>query len=167
MSDPAIDFLIAAVLIGCGATAVMDVWGVVKARLWGVASLDYALLGRWIGHMPRGRFAHRSIAAAVPVAGERALGWLVHYLTGIAFAALLLAVRGLGWLDAPTLAPALTIGLGTVLFPFLVMQPALGAGFAASRTPAPGRARFHSLVTHAVFGLGLYLSGLLVSSLLP
>ena len=167
MSDPAIDFLIAAVLIGCGATAVMDVWGVVKARLWGVASLDYALLGRWIGHMPRGRFAHRSIAAAVPVAGERALGWLVHNLTGIAFAALLLAVRGLGWLDAPTLAPALTIGLGTVLFPFLVMQPALGAGFAASRTPAPGRARFHSLVTHAVFGLGLYLSGLLVSSLLP
>lgn len=166
MSDPAIEFSIAAVLIGCGATAVMDVWGVVKARLWGVASLDYALLGRWIGHMPRGRFAHRSIAAAVPVAGERALGWLVHYLTGIAFAALLLAVWGQSWLEAPSLAPALIVGLVTVLFPFLIMQPALGAGFAASRTPTPGRARFHSLVTHAVFGLGLYLSGLLVSSLL-
>jgi len=166
MSDPAIDFLIAAVLIGCGATAVMDVWGIVKARLWGVASLDYALLGRWIGHMPRGRFAHRSIAAASPVTGERVLGWGAHYVTGIAFAAGLLAIRGQSWLEAPSLAPALIVGLVTVLFPFLIMQPALGAGFAASRTPAPGRARFHSLVTHAVFGLGLYLSGLLVSSLL-
>jgi hypothetical protein len=167
MSDPAIEFTIAAVLIGCGATALMDVWGVVKARLWGVTSLDYALLGRWIGHMPRGRFVHRSIAAASQVAGERILGWVAHYVTGIAFAAVLLAIGGRGWFETPTLAPALVVGLATVLFPFLIMQPALGAGIAAGRTPAPGRARFHSLASHFVFGLGLYLSGLLVSMLLP
>jgi hypothetical protein len=46
-----------------------------------------------------------------------------------------------------------------VLFPFLVMQPAMGAGIAASRTRNPGAARLQSLVTHAVFGLGLYTGG--------
>jgi hypothetical protein len=50
----------------------------------------------------------------------------------------------------------LLVGVGTVAAPFLVMQPAMGGGFAASRSPRPGRARLQSLLTHAVFGLGLY-----------
>ncbi|WP_264346966.1 DUF2938 domain-containing protein [Rheinheimera sp. MM224] len=41
------------------------------------------------------------------------------------------------------------------------MQPALGSGIAASKTPSPAKARLKSLLTHSVFGLGLYLSGLL------
>ena len=55
-------------------------------------------------------------------------------------------------------------GLATVVFPWGVMQPAMGAGWAASRTPHPWRARLHSLVLHAVFGLGLYASALLLVS---
>jgi hypothetical protein len=50
----------------------------------------------------------------------------------------------------------LIVGIGTVLAPFLLMQPGMGAGIAASRTPHPGTARIHSLVTHAIFGVGLY-----------
>jgi hypothetical protein len=53
--------------------------------------------------------------------------------------------------------------LATVLFPFLIMQPSLGLGVAASRTPNPMQARLKSLVTHTVFGIGLYLSALGVS----
>jgi hypothetical protein len=55
------------------------------------------------------------------------------------------------------------VGVGTVAAPFLLMQPAMGAGVAASRTPRPAAARLQSLITHAIFGLGLYGSGLLVS----
>jgi hypothetical protein len=36
----------------------------------------------------------------------------------------------------------------------------MGAGVAASRTARPGAARLQSLVTHAIFGLGLYTAGL-------
>ncbi|MCZ3133241.1 DUF2938 domain-containing protein, partial [Acinetobacter baumannii] len=54
---------------------------------------------------------------------------------------------------------ALIVGLASVVFPFLLMQPGMGAGIAARRTPRPGVARLRSLVTHAVFGLGLYASG--------
>jgi hypothetical protein len=47
-------------------------------------------------------------------------------------------------------------GVATVAAPLLVMQPAMGAGFAASRTPTPLKNCLRSTVNHAVFGLGLY-----------
>uniref|UniRef100_I1XJX9 Membrane protein n=2 Tax=Methylophaga nitratireducenticrescens TaxID=754476 RepID=I1XJX9_METNJ len=42
------------------------------------------------------------------------------------------------------------------------MQPGMGAGIAASRTQHPASARIQSLITHTIFGLGLYASGLAV-----
>src|SRR5690606_7958181 len=112
--------------IGILATAVMDVWVLLLKRL-GVPTLDFALIGRWVGHLPRGRWAHAAIAKAAPVRGERALGWLTHYGVGIAFAGVLVAVHGLAWAQQPSLLPALCIGVATVAAPWFVMQPAMGA----------------------------------------
>lgn len=148
--------LIVTLVIGVGATLVMDLWGLLRQRLLGVAAPNYALVGRWLGHMPAGRFRHQAIARATPVYAERLLGWLAHYAIGIAFAALLVAVGGQSWLQQPEPGLALAVGLATVLAPFLLMQPGMGAGIAASRTAKPGAARLHSLLTHGVFGLGLY-----------
>ena len=161
----AIDYLASAVLIGAGATAVMDVWAVARKRLLGIPALDYGLVGRWLAYLARGRFFHDPIAATPPVRGERLVGWTAHYLTGIAFAALLLAVWGLDWARHPTIGPALIVGIGTVAVPFLIMQPGMGAGLAASRTPSPATARLRSVATHLVFGLGLYAAGWLTSRL--
>ena len=61
------------------------------------------------------------------------------------------------------LPPALLVGLGMLVAPFFIMDPALGAGIAASKPPHPARARLRSVVNHAVFGLGLCLSALLVA----
>ena len=155
-----------AVAIGAGATVVADLWTALLARLTGVRGLDWAMVGRWIGHFPRGRFRHDGIGRAASIPGERALGWTVHYGTGIVFAALLLALCGLGWARDPTLPPALAFGLVTVAAPFLLMQPALGAGIAASKTPNPTAARLRSLMTHAAFGLGLYLAALVTAALM-
>lgn len=153
-------------LTGIGATAVMDLAMVARRRLLGIAAPDYGLVGRWLGHMPRGRFVHAKMAAVPAIAGERAIGWTAHYAIGIAFAAVLLLVAGPGWFRAPTIGTALAVGIATVAAPFLVMQPAMGAGLAARRTPRPNAARLQSLATHAIFGLGLYGAGLL-STLLP
>lgn len=150
------DIAIRAALIGIGATVIMDLWGLLLKRGFGLPSLDYAMLGRWIGHMPHGRFVHPKIAAVPPVRGERALGWAAHYVTGVAFAAFLLAVAGIDWAARPTLWPALAVGWAMVAAPFLLMQPGMGLGFAASKTPKPNVARLRVLVTHTVFGLGLY-----------
>jgi hypothetical protein len=150
------NYLLCALIIGAGATAAMDLWGVIRKRLLGFPTPNYALVGRWLALMPRGRFRHESIAAAPSVRHERLIGWTAHYLIGIVFAGLLLGVYGITWIDAPTIVPALLIGVGTVAAPFLLMQPGMGAGIAASRTPHPAAARVQSLITHAVFGVGLY-----------
>ncbi|TJY58891.1 DUF2938 domain-containing protein [Sinimarinibacterium sp. CAU 1509] len=148
-----------AVLVGVLATAVMDVGSVLLKQLVGVPMPNYVMVGRWVGHMPAGRFRHRAIAAAAPVRGERWIGWAVHYTTGVVFAALLLLIWGDAWIANPTFAPALIVGLGSVAAPFLLMQPAMGAGIAARKTPDPVTARRRSLINHSLFGLGLYVSG--------
>lgn len=159
------EFLVCAVLIGAGATAAIDVWALVRKRLLGLAPLDYGLVGRWLAYLPRGRFRHDPIAASPAVRGERLIGWSAHYLIGIAFAAILLAGWGLDWARYPTLAPALIVGIASVLAPFLLMQPGMGAGIAARRTPRPAAARLQSLLTHGIFGLGLYAAGWMTSLL--
>ena len=147
-------------IIGAGATAVIDLWAPLRQQLWGIARPDYGLVGRWLAHMPRGRFRHDAIAAATPARGEVLLGWFAHYLTGIAYAAILVGLAGPAWLRQPTPGPALLVGIATVAAPFLLMQPGMGAGIAARRTPRPGAVRLQSLITHAIFGLGLYVSAL-------
>ena len=146
-----------AAAIGAGATVAMDLWMLARRRLLGLPLPDYGLVGRWLAHMGRGRFVHARIADACPVPGERMLGWAAHYATGIAFAGLLLAIGGLEWAHEPTPGLAIGVGLATVAAPVLLMQPGMGAGIAASRTPKPWAARRQSLLTHAIFGLGLYL----------
>ena len=155
--------ILSVVLIGAGATVVMDLWVLARKRLLGVPAASYGLVGRWIAGLARGRFRHERIAASPAVRGELLLGWTAHYLIGLAFAALLLAIWGIDWAREPTLAPALIVGIGTVLAPFLVMQPGMGAGIAASRTSRPGAARLQSLITHTIFGFGLYAAGWLAA----
>ena len=152
-----IEFAIRTVMVGVGATLVMDAWAALL-RLFGIPSLNFGFLGRWIGHLPEGRWLHTSIAKAEPVKGELLLGWGAHYSIGIAFAALLLATFGLGWARSPTLGPAMLIGMATAVAPLFVLQPALGAGIASSNTAAPLFNSVKSVVTHAVFGFGMYLA---------
>ncbi len=144
-------------LVGIGATAAMDAWLLLLARL-GVPTTSFAMVGRWVGHVARGRFAHRAISKAAPIPFELGLGWLTHYLIGIAYAALLVATQGTAWLAQPTLLPAVAVGVVTVAAPWFVMQPAMGSGFLASKTPAPLKNCLRNLANHTVFGAGLYLA---------
>lgn len=149
-------------LIGIGATMVMDIWLFGLKRI-GVQTANFAFIGRWVGHLLQGRIAHASIAKARPIGGELCLGWLTHYAVGIGFAALLAAQQGLDWVRQPSVVPALALGVATVAAPLFVMQPAMGAGFAGARTPAPLKNILRSVANHAVFGAGLYLAATLLA----
>ena len=150
--------LLTAAAVGVAASLFMDLWNLFLKRAFGIPSLDYRLLGRWIGHLPRGTFRHARIADAAEVPCERALGWAAHCGIGIVFAVALVATLPGDWLARPTLLPALAYGVATVVFPYFLLQPALGFGVASSKAPKPAQARLKSLATHTVFGLGLYLA---------
>lgn len=149
-------------LLGIGATVVMDLW-MFLLKAFGVPTLNFAFVGRWVGHACQGKFAHVSIGKATPVRGEVALGWIAHYGTGIAFAVLLACIEGVAWLQEPTVLPAIALGIATVAVPLFVIQPAMGAGFASSKTPTPAANCMRSLINHAVFGVGLYLSAVVIA----
>jgi hypothetical protein len=150
----------AALLVGLGATLVMDLWNLFLKRTFGIPSLDYCLLGRWLCHMPSGTLRHAQITAAPQKPLECAVGWIAHYTIGATFALVFVVLASGEWLARPTLLPALLYGIGTVVLPFFILQPSLGFGIAASRTPRPAQARLKSLATHTVFGVGLYLTAL-------
>jgi hypothetical protein len=160
------DYVLGAVLIGIGASLVMDLWNLFLKRAFGIPSLNYCLLGRWLRHMPGGTLRHASITAAPPKPYECTVGWIAHYTIGVVFALIFVALAAGDWLARPTLLPALLFGIGTVVFPFFILQPSLGLGIAASSTPNPAQARLKSLATHTVFGVGLYVCALGVSYLL-
>ncbi|WP_411705265.1 DUF2938 domain-containing protein [Edaphovirga cremea] len=156
------DIVLRTAMIGIGATLIMDLWAMVQKRLFNIPSLNYQLVGRWIGHMPSGKFVHHTIIQATPVCGEKPMGWTAHYIIGIVFALLFIYIMGPEWLKQPTFLPALAMGIFSVVAPLFLMQPGFGFGFAASKTPQPNVARRRSLIAHSSFGIGIYISALIL-----
>lgn len=152
-----------ATALGFGATLVMDLWGAFLKHTFNIPSPNYCLVGRWLRYMPEGVFHHGSIATAPKKSAECTVGWIAHYAIGVIFALVLVLLASPQWPLKPTVLPAMILGLATVAIPFLVMQPSIGLGIAASKTPNPTQARLRSLMNHAVFGLGLYISALALS----
>ena len=155
--------ILGAMAMGIGATLLMDLWNKFLKRAFGIPSLDYCLLGRWLRHMPAGTLTHADISAAPPKPRECTVGWLAHYTIGVVFALVFVRLASGDWLERPTALPAVLYGVATVVFPFFVMQPSLGFGIAGARTRDPTRARVKSLATHTVFGIGLYAIALVLS----
>ena len=158
--------LISSILIGLGATLSTDLWALFLKHAFKIAVPNYCLVGRWLRHMPEGTFKHSNIASAPQKSAECTVGWIAHYMIGITFAIAFVALAGNNWIQHPTLIPAVTFGVVTALMPFFIMQPSFGYGIAASKTSNPTQARLRSLMNHTVFGIGLYLFGLLINWLL-
>lgn len=161
MNNSILYFLVS-IFIGIGATLIFDLWGLFLNRALKITPSNFCLVGRWVLYLPDGIFRHSNIGSVPRRSAECTIGWIAHYMIGIIFAIIFLAFAGRDWLQHPTLIPALFFGIVTVSAPFLIMQPAFGLGFAASKSPNPSQARVRSLMNHAVFGFGLYVLGLAV-----
>lgn len=153
-----------AVITGIGATLVMDLWSLIQKHIIKLPPLNYALVGRWVLWIPRGKLWHNTIVSTASVRKEFLTGWAFHYLTGILFAFIPLLLKGTTWFCEPSFMTALLAGLLTLFAPFMILQPAFGFGIAASRTPRPWLTRLLSLLTHLAYGLGLYIAALVSKS---
>ena len=152
--------VIGAIAIGIGATFLVDLWNWFLKHLFGIRSLDYCLLGRWLCHMPEGTFRHVNITGAQEKPFECAVGWVAHYSIGTVLAVVFVLMESADWFSQPAFLPALLYGIGTVVFPMFILQPSLGLGIASSKTANPMQARLKSLLTHTVFGAGLWVCSL-------
>lgn len=149
------------IIIGTGATLIMDIWAYLLSLL-NIKSLDYRFVGRWLGYITKGTFKHDKIFNTKPYPNELIIGWLAHYTIGVFFTFLLFFIYGKNWFETPTILPALVIGITTIVAPFFIMQPSFGFGIAASKLPNANIARFKSLVTHTIYGLGIYVTAILL-----
>ena len=114
-ADAAAIYLPSAVVIGLGATLFIDLWALFLKRAFGTPSVNYCLVGRWFRHMPEGRFMHANIANSSQKSFECAVGWIAHYVIGVIYGLVLVALASVDWLTRPTFLPALLFGVGTVL----------------------------------------------------
>ncbi len=150
-------------LIGVGGTVLMDLWAILLSFLPGQSKPNWAPVGRWFWHLRNGKVFHDDIGKAEPYEHELALGWIGHYAVGIVYGFLPLVIAGTAWLAAPTFLPAFIVGIVTVGAGWFLLQPGLGIGWAASKTPNPNKVRFLNLVAHTVFAAGMYWTALLIS----
>lgn len=151
-------------VIGIGGTAAMDVWAIFLKVAFGMALPNWAMVGRWFAHVPRGTLFHDDIGNAEPVANELAIGWIAHYAVGIVYGWVLLLVAGAGWPQSPTLLPAFILGLVTIGAGWFLLAPGMGAGWAASKRPNPWKIRLFNILAHTAFALGMWGAALALSA---
>ncbi len=150
------------VLIGVIATLGMDIWAAVVKYVFHLPTADWAMVGRWFGHMPRGVFIHRPIADSAAIPNELAIGWIAHYVTGLVYGLAYLYIVQVLFSSNPSLISAFAFGVVTVVAPWFIMQPGMGAGVFAARTSRPGLMRLINLSMHTVFGASLYVGWVLI-----
>jgi Protein of unknown function (DUF2938) len=147
-------------VLGIVATLAMDVWALFLYGALKQNRPNWRPAGRWFVAVSRGRFLHENIAALEPHPQENLIGWTGHYAVGILYGIVFAAIVGFDWRQAPTFLPAFVFGIITVGAGWFIMQPGMGLGIAASKTPNPNKARFLNLAAHTIFALGLYGAGL-------
>ncbi|WP_298844145.1 DUF2938 domain-containing protein [uncultured Roseobacter sp.] len=155
------DLVVSGLVMGLVATVALDLWALLLNRVAGLPVTNWAMVGRWVANLPRGLVFHKDIGAAEQVSGERPLGWAFHYGVGLVYGVALAVLMGPAWLAAPTLFPAWLFSILMLGFGWFLLQPGLGLGMAASRTPDPTRVRVLGLIAHTVFGVGLWVGALL------
>lgn len=158
-----LEFLLLSMVIGAGGTAALDLWNLLLHRSLGMPLPPWHLVGRWFAGLPAGQLVHsKGIGESPAVANELAIGWVMHYLVGMLFAAILLVLWGMDWAVAPTFLPPLIVGLATVGAGWFILQPGMGVGVACSGAPNPNVARLNNIAGHVVFAIGMYLVALVM-----
>lgn len=164
MVTEGMEIVLEAMLIGIGGTAILDLVSFLMERFFAVPATNWRMVGRWVGHMPGGRFVQPDLKQADPVFGEHALGWIFHYVIGAGYGLLLVAIWGVGWLQAPSFVPPMVLVLALLVLPYFVMMPGMGMGVAGAKTPKPNVTRLKSVVGHSIFGFGMYVTALVIAA---
>ncbi len=150
------EFITKTLLLGVFATAAIDLWATFSNKLLKFPRTNWAMVGRWLGHMPSGKLVHNPIASSSEIQFENTIGWAFHYFIGVVYSFLYFAFITLALNEQPSVLSAWLFGLVTILSPWFIMQPSLGMGLCASKATKPNMVRLQSFVSHSIFGVALF-----------
>jgi Protein of unknown function (DUF2938) len=111
-------------------------------------------LGRWIGHMLKGRFSHEDITKAEPIPHEAGIGMAAHYAIGLVLGAGYAFLLRVPQRRQSSLPRATAFGIATSVFPWFWMFPARGQGVMGLRE-GDLRVPAFALCSHIAYGLAL------------
>jgi len=140
--------------VGCAAgfiaTLAMDCLGILTIRkkwidLKGLQIVP-PLLGRWALYFFQWG---TDIRLSPPRSNEKKVGLILHYLIGVALGGVFSVF------PSQDLQTACLYGIATNAFPWLLMYPAMGFGFYASKLPVQKAILIFSFVNHVFYGFAL------------
>lgn len=143
-------------ILGVFATAIIDVWATFSNRVLKFPRTNWAMVGRWLGHIQYGKLTHNPISSSSSIKYENTVGWIFHYLIGVFYAFFYIAFVVLVLDKEPTLLSGWIFGLITILSPWFILQPSLGFGICGSQAPQPNMVRLQHFAIHSIFGIALY-----------
>ncbi|KGB56270.1 hypothetical protein FG91_00772 [Sphingopyxis sp. LC81] len=154
-----------AIITGIFGALAFDIWNALAQRLAGIRAPNWGILGKWL-LAPFAAVDGTPAPSGPPTFTliERILGETAHYVTAILFALALILAMGTDWLAHPTPMPAIAAGLLTTIFAWFLIMPALGAGIAGTKTPAPLKLCVTTLTSHAIMGAGFYVGAIQAST---
>ncbi|MCS0505193.1 DUF2938 domain-containing protein [Ancylobacter mangrovi] len=160
-------FAVFILVVGIGSTLVLDIWAQVSVRIGWLPGTDWPSVGRWLKGLPQGRLVLDGADTGPFSGAETALGWLFHYLVGIAYAVMFPLFWGLAFIHAPTVWPVVLVGVViSSLAGLMVLMPGLGGGFFARKLPNAVDVSLYVFVSHVIFAVAQYLLAWAVAKML-
>lgn len=137
-------------MAGLVATLAMDSLGIltIKKKWIDLKGLQIVplLLGRWALLYFK---ASSDIRLSSPLNYEKKVGLILHYLIGMTLGGVF------AFLPSQDIQTACLYGIATNAFPWLLMYPAMGFGFFASKLPMQKPIMLFSFTNHVVYGFAL------------
>jgi len=154
-ADPLVRLLVG-VLVGVAGTVTMDLLASLSSKLGLAMGAKGQWVGRWYLGMARGHFVHADIAQMSEQQGEMRAALVGHYIIGAILG--VFYVFGAEWVGVPPASFLIAVGygLGTCVFPWFLVFPALGFGPFGRRAPAELKVFRASVLNHLGYGLGLW-----------
>ena len=143
------------VIVGLGACVIFDVWQQIFHRVTSIPPSDWSMVGRWaINLVTSSQLVTHNLESQPERKGELWVGWLVHYIIAIIYAAIFMLLMEAHILNAE-FADGLLYGVVSVVVPWLFFMPCLGKGVMGRLTPNPMLVCGLALMMHSIFGAAI------------
>ncbi|MDC3234462.1 DUF2938 domain-containing protein [Candidatus Puniceispirillum sp.] len=143
------------VIVGVFACFVFDVWQRFFHWFTAIPPSNWAIVGRWaIGLMTNGQLMVRDLDFRPVRRNELSVGWLVHYVIAVVYAAIFMLLIKANILAAG-FADGLFFGMISVVVPWFFFLPCLGKGIMGRLTPNPPLVCALALMMHSIFGAAI------------